>query len=115
MNWKEEIKRVDLDIHNVTCHDFVAYYTIEDVRFMVNIDFNKTTYDHETGYYGFDIDIVNGVWWTDEDPTDNCMEFSENYKQWMYGMIDYLVYEREFLHEYLTREDDYNYWSDYGI
>ena len=116
MNWKKEIDRIELDFQEVTHSSMTAYYTIGKIRFKVNIDYTKGRYDYDTSKYSIDIEMRDGVWWTDDDPTDNAMEFGPGYKEWMFSMIDWLMDEREFLSEYTWGDDnEFNYWSDYGI
>lgn len=115
MNWKKEIERIQLDFQNVDHSSMIAYYQIGKIYFMVNIDYTKCCYDHEVGRYSIDIDIKDGVWWTDDDTTDKVMEFGPGYKEWMFSMIDFMMDEYEFLSEYTWSDDDFNYWSDYGI
>lgn len=116
MNWKEEIDRIELDFESVDNSSMVAHYKIGDIYFMVNIDYVKCCYDHETARYCIDIAIKDGVWWTDTDTEDKQMEFGSNYKEWMLSMIHFMMYEYDFLHQYTwDNDDDFNYWADYGI
>ena len=117
MNWRKEIDRISLDFQNVDSSSMIAYYKIGDIYFKVDIDYTKCCYDYETGRYSINIEIKDGVWWTDEDTTDKQMEFGNNYKEWMFSMIDFMMDEYDFLSEYTweSNDDDFNYWADYGI
>jgi len=116
MNWLKEIKRIDLDFMEVDHCSMVGYYQIGNVYFKVNIDYWKNNYDFETSRYDIDINMVDGVWWTDEDPTDKVMEFGPGYKEWMMSMLDCMMDEYEFLSEYTWGNDnDEIDWEEYGI
>lgn len=115
MNWKKEIDRIELDFQNVDHASMIGYYTIGKIHFKVNIDYWKCEYDFDTSRYSIDIDMKDGVWWTDDDTTDKVMEFGPGYKEWMLSMIEWLMDEREFLSEYIWGDDNEINWEDYGI
>lgn len=115
MNWKEEIERVSFDVSTWTNDEMSIGYQIGNVLFAIQADYWKDGFDHEEGRFNIDIKLLHGVWWTEEDTTDKEMELTENLKQWILGMLNYLITERDFLFNYLTEEDDFNYWCDYGI
>jgi hypothetical protein len=116
MNWKKEVERIDLDFMDVDNCSMEAHYKIGTIYFRIKIDWWKNNYDFETARYDIDIKMVDGVWWTDEEPTDKVMEFGPGYKEWMLSMIECLMDERDFLDEYTWGNDNDDIdWEEYGI
>jgi len=116
MNWKKEIDRIELDFTDVDHCSMIANYKIGKIWFQVDIDWWKNNYDFETARYDIDINMVSGIWWSDDDTNDKVMEFGPGYKEWMLSMIECLIDEVEFLSEYTWGNDnDEIDWEEYGI
>lgn len=116
MNWKKEYERIGLDFMDVTWDSMTAYYQIGNIGFEVNIEWWKDVYDHESRKHSIDIKIKDGRWHIDMVPGYHEMEFGYGYKEWMLSLLEFCMDEFEFLSEYTwNTEDEFNYWSDYGI
>jgi hypothetical protein len=118
MNWKKEVQRIELDFSNVTFNHFSANYYIGEIEFFVEIEYDKTVFDHEDGKWAIDIEIKEGKWSKIGEDEYYPMEFEPSYKDWMLSMVEHCMDEHEFLSEFTWGDGDFfdfDEWSLYGI